>query len=104
MNTNIKQKFLSRKFILSLLTTIAGIATTVGAFCKDSSNTKLQIAGIIMIVIPDVVYCIINVIQKFSNKNISTTDITNILNEVKDVSEKVKDSVDEIVKKENKES
>ena len=54
MKTNIIRKITSRKFIISLITSIVGIVTMI----IGDNETVNVIAGAAMTIIPTVVYCI----------------------------------------------
>ncbi len=54
MNKNIIKKLTSRKFIIALITAIAGIVT----ICVGDNEVVQVVAGAAMTIIPTVIYCL----------------------------------------------
>ena len=101
MKKNILEKLTSRKFIVTAITTIAGIVTMI----IGENEIVNIIASALMVVVPTVVYCITEgVIDAKSVKTIGDTVVNtaeklganektiDVIEEIIDVGEKIVDS------------
>lgn len=91
MKKNILEKLTSRKFIVTVITAIAGIVTM---FVGDNELVQI-IAGAAMTIVPTIVYCIME--GAIDAKNVkSLTDATADVAEKLGVDDKIVDVIEQV--------